>query len=253
MKSKIYLLISITILFLSCKSSSDNQYELMPLPDIYESQAIDPFENTPEAAISYPKQQILYVTDRAPVDKSSKGYYANERGHVIRLGAAEVMLGKEGMTWDQAKKVSLLKSRPKNYPLQITGVNEYGILGESLTLFSAPKLLVKGEEAGNRFASKVNTELKQSNSKDVFIYIHGYKVPFSNPILVTAELWHFMGYEGCFIAYSWPATPKRTAYFADLETTEYASRNLRLFLKYIAENTDAERIHIVGYSAGQDL
>ena len=53
-----------------------------------------------------------------------------------------------------------------------------------------------------------------------------------------------------FIAYAWPSTPSRWAYFADIETAELTAHNLRLFLKYLAKETEAERIHIIGYSAG---
>jgi len=45
------------------------------------------------------------------------------------------------------------------------------------------------EEAGHRFAGKINAKLAHSNKKVVFIYVRGYKVIFSNPILVSAEIW----------------------------------------------------------------
>jgi esterase/lipase superfamily enzyme len=72
-------------------------------------------------------------------------------------------------------------------------------------------------------------------------------------MLVAMELWHFLGYEGVFIAYAWPSTPSRWAYFADLETAALSTRNLRLFLKYLARETKAEKINILGYSAGTRL
>ena len=83
--------------------------------------------------------------------------------------------------------------------------------------------------------------------------MHGYKVVFENPLLVAAELWHFLGYDGVFIAYAWPSTPKKLAYFSDLETTSLSAYNLRIFLEYLARETDAENIHIIGYSAGTRL
>ena len=35
-----------------------------------------------------------------------------------------------------------------------------------------------------------------------------------------------------------------------MQTAEISARNLRLFLQFLIENTDAKRIHIIGYSAG---
>ncbi|MBW1865685.1 MAG: alpha/beta hydrolase [Deltaproteobacteria bacterium] len=66
-----------------------------------------------------------------------------------------------------------------------------------------------------RFAHLVNEKLKGSQKKDVYIYVHGYKVVFENPILVATELWHYLGYEGVFIAFAWPSTPKALAYVMD--------------------------------------
>ena len=73
---------------------------------------------------------------------------------------------------------------------------------------------------------------------------------FENPLLVASELWHFLGYEGVFIAFSWPTTPSTLAYFSDLETAVLSARNLRILIQYLAEETEARRIHIIGYSAG---
>ena len=73
----------------------------------------------------------------------------------------------------------------------------------------------------------MNRRLDRAGQKDVYIYVHGYKVTFDNPVLVAAEMWHFMGYEGVFIAYSWPATPEATAYSGDVDTAMGMARNLR--------------------------
>ena len=87
----------------------------------------------------------------------------------------------------------------------------------------------------------------------MYIYVHGYKVNFENPLLVAAELWHFLGYNGAFIAYSWPTKYSVFAYLSDLDSAVNSARNLRTLLVQIAKNTDAERIHVIGYSAGTRL
>jgi esterase/lipase superfamily enzyme len=80
--------------------------------------------------------------------------------------------------------------------------------------------------------------------------VHGYKVDFENPLLVASELWHFLGYNGAFVASSWPTTAKKLAYFSDLESAVASARALRKLVVYIAEHSQAERIHVIGYSAG---
>jgi esterase/lipase superfamily enzyme len=89
-----------------------------------------------------------------------------------------------------------------------------------------------------------------SRNKDILIYVHGYKVVFANPILVTTELWHFLGYDGVAIAFAWPSTPSTWAYMSDLETAALSAHSLRILIDYLAEETQVERINIIGYSAG---
>jgi len=108
-------------------------------------------------------------------------------------------------------------------------------------------------DATEQFAEAINAQLARSNGKDVYIYVHGYKVVFENPLLVSTELWHFLGYNGVFIAYSWPSTPSKFAYIKDSDTAAGFARNLRLLIESVAANTDVERIHIIGYSNGTRL
>ena len=230
-------------LLLTVGCATDKRYviNLMPAPDVYDSGDINPFIDTDET-VSRPNQNILYATDRRPAgERAREKYYLNERGSLLRLGEARIELGKTDMTWEEAKRISLLKNRPGNYPLVVAEVEEFGVLNRTLTMFDHPDITPDDPEPAREYAAAINQKLAESRTKDIFIYVHGYKVIFENPLLVASELWHFLGYDGVFIAYSWPATPKRTAYFADLETARYAARNFRIFLQYLAEETDARR------------
>jgi esterase/lipase superfamily enzyme len=136
----------------------------------------------------------------------------------------------------------------------VSGVEEYGILDRSAASLAIPEQLGENPHAAAlAFADAVNAKLANSRRKDIYVYTHGYKVIFENPILVANELWHFLGYDGVFIAYAWPSTPSRWAYLRDIETAVGYARNLRIFLEYLAEETNAENIHVLGYSAGTQL
>jgi len=237
-----------------CASTKPYQLDLMPAPDVYDHSAIDPFIDSSFVERG-PEEGILYATDREPAgDQDKEQFYKNARGYLLRLGLAKVKLSIADITWKEAKEISLLKNRTAKYPLQVIGVEEYGVLADSYTVFNDPKLIpADPHRPGRQFAARINNKLARSKKKDIFVYVHGYKVVFDNPMLVATELWHFLGYEGVFIAYAWPSTPSRWAYFADLETAALSTRNLRLFLQYLARETDAETIHIVGYSAGTRL
>jgi esterase/lipase superfamily enzyme len=247
--------VCIAISYLSGCASSKGPYtiDLMPAPDVYADGELDPFV---DASLIAPGSQpeILFATDRAPAeaDDARYEYYSNQRGHVLRLGVAGVHVGHdESVTWDEARRISLLKNRSDQYPLRVASVTEFGPLEKTIRPFDEG--IERSAEPGDRFIAEINRRLENSRSQDVYIYVHGYKVDFENAALVSSELWHFLGYNGAFIAYSWPTTAKTLAYFADLESAMASARALRQLIVFISENSRAERIHIVGYSAGTRL
>jgi esterase/lipase superfamily enzyme len=243
------LSLSLIVGLTACSTKKLNEINLMPAPDFYKEGAVDPFTDTnPIEKIPY--QGVMYATDRSPADADGH-FYKNERGNLLRLGSAKIQAGEKDITWEEARRISLLKNRTDKYPLKVTEVEELGILDRSITVFTPPDLITKElYQPAERFAELISEKLKQSRRKDIYIYVHGYKVVFENPILVATELWHFLGYDGVFIAYAWPSTPKTLAYVSDAETAALSSHFLQIFLQYLAEETDAENIHIVGYSAG---
>jgi len=242
---RFFILVVFVLAVTGCSANGPSTIDLMPAPEIYAQSELDPFEEGGPI-----RPEIFYATNRAPsVDGDIA--YSGERGSVLRLGIADIKMSKGDFSWEEVRRISLLKNRSTKYPLQVDSVNEIGVLASSLNPFAEENLSFFGmDTTGKEFAARINKKLSSSNRKDIYIYVHGYKVDFDNPILVASELWHFLGYSGAFVAFSWPSTPRTMAYLGDLETAELSSYYLRAFLEYLAESTDAERIHILGYSAG---
>lgn len=234
-----------------CTANKPYQVDLMPAPEVYASGTVDPFsgiESVDGGSVLY--RGILYATDRRPAEEDD-AFYENRRGFVVRLGLAGIALGKNDLDWEEARRVSLLKNRTDDYPLQVAGVEEFGVLDRSVSELIDPSLLPADLHLpAETFAALVDAKLAVSRKKEILVYVHGYKVVFDNPILVTTELWHFLGYEGVAIAFAWPSTPSTWAYVSDLETAALSAHSLRVLIEYLAEETRAERINIVGYSAG---
>ncbi len=253
--TKATLLVGALILS-GCASVPVDQVELMPAPDVYGDGILNPLpQNSPFDELPY--KGILYATDRQPATaEDPEKYYLNDRGRVLRLGVANVELGEKKFAWEKAREISMLKSRTDKYPLKVTGVDEWGVMGSTVPFFLDLDLETNGNpppDATERFAQAINSQLDRSKRKHVYIFVHGYKVVYEYPVLVSAELWHFLGYNGVFIAYAWPATPSAFAYIKDSDTSAGFARNLRLLLEMIAEKTDATEVHIVGYSNGTRL
>lgn len=228
----------------------------MPAPDVYGDGLFNPLpEYDPLEKIPY--DGMLFATDRMPAGaEDEEKYYLNDRGRILRVGVAQVQLGEKQFEWDKAREISMLTSRTEKYPVKISAVDEWGMLSETVPFWIDMDLETDGNpppDAAGRFAEAINAQMEQSGRKDVFIHVHGYKVVYENPVLISAELWHFLGYEGAFIAYAWPSTPSRFAYIKDSDTSAGYSRNFRLLLEFIAENTAAENVHVLGYSNGTRL
>jgi esterase/lipase superfamily enzyme len=238
----------------ACSSQQPFEINLMPAPEVYDENGFNPLSDA-DPISDLPYKGVLYATDRRPATEDSKErFYLNNRGAYLRLGVATIQVTDAGMSWEEARRVSLLKNRGANYPLSVNSAEEYGGLDRTLDLFTPPETLGPDPHAAAaRYAEAINAQLARSERKDIYIYVHGYKVVFENPVLVATELWHFLGYDGVFIAYSWPSTPSKWAYLKDTETAAGFARNLRLFLEYLSEETNAEQIHVLGYSAGTRL
>jgi hypothetical protein len=105
----------------------------MPAPGVYEGAVVDPFADAAPAG-SERDHGILYATDRKPLkDQGKASYYANERGHVLRLGIAQVEYFGRDMPMEEARHASLMKQRTGELPLSVRGVEEFGVLEDSVT------------------------------------------------------------------------------------------------------------------------
>ena len=238
----------------ACSGTGSHKINLMPAPTVFEDGEVNPLpEGSPP--VSYDNFRMLYATDRKPSDNpDERPFYLNEPGYIIRLGHARVKAGAPGTDWEAVRRISLARNRSGNYPLEVVSITETGALPSTYSFLtrSVPEA-ASSDERGKKFAGLVNQRLTASDVKDVYIYVHGFRVVFDVPVLVAAELWHFLGYRGAFITYTWPSTPSVFAYLSDLEAAIIMARKLRLFLTYLAEETNVKKIHIIGFSAGSRL
>ncbi len=192
---------------------------------------------------------ILYATTRA-ASKSEDGLYSLDRSDVMRVGVADVVLDADIASGALAATI-LDPQRSERILLRVEGAKEMGVLSDSISGLTNPSV-TRGDtpRADVDFASEIDRRLKESGSDEVTVYVHGYRVPFAEPVLISAELWHFLNYEGAFVAFSWPSTPRLTAYVRDVDTARIAAKDLRDLLEFISANTKATKINLVGYSMG---
>ena len=236
-------------LFLYNRPSVLQKAVLMSTPLIFRDGLIKPYNKLPKD-IHPPVFEIFYATDRQPTDISiiNPLFYGNSRSLSLSLGKASVQFGDDDMNWQDIEKESFKKDRSLKVPIKIVGIKVLNKIGGASQLLEHST----GEqnEQTDRFIKKINKRLSNSETKSINIFVPGFKVDFSYPVLVAAELWHYLGYPGVFIAYSWPSGQRLRDYLSDVETTTFTAQHFRMLLQYLAEKTEVEHINILSYSAG---
>ncbi|CUH53112.1 alpha/beta hydrolase [Shimia marina] len=254
MKPRVALIFTLYLGLIACGENQYNEVTLMPSPVAFTSGALDPFHGHGEKEL-IGHTTLFYATDRAPATPDdASDFYANRRGHLLRVGVATVNMTPRIKSWAEFKDITLAENREIERTLSVTAVEELGPLP-----VTSPNPLITPPPADTLarvhrdFRDSINRQLAASGGQDAVIYVHGYNVDFEYPTLISQELQHFLGYKGAFISYNWAATPRRTAYFKDLETANATRKNLRVLIEFLAQETDVRRIHLIGYSAGSRL
>jgi len=222
---------------------------LMSTPIIYNAGSVKPYATLP-ADVDAPFVKVFYATDRQPTDTAiiDPLYYGNERSMNLFLGRATVRFGNPDRAWVDVERDSLRQQRTCAIPLEIEEVEVVHQFGSPVELLT--ESLRKQTLSDDPFVQAVKARLFHSSDKSVFIFVPGFKVNFAYPVLVAAELWHYLGYDGAFIAYSWPSRQRIRDYFSDVETAAFTAQHFRMLLLYLAQIPEVEHIHILCYSAG---
>lgn len=243
------VLVLIGVVFFHNRPVELQKAMLMSTPLLFRDGQARPYDRLPDD-ITPPEVDVFFATDRQPSNTHILYplFYGNRRNMSLSLGRAGVRFGDEDMTWPEVERASFKKDRSLKVPLQIARIEELSTLGSASVLLEDA---VRAPDITNdKFIAAVQQRLRQSQTKDIYLFVPGFKVDFAYPVLVAAELWHYMGYPGAFIAYSWPSRQRLRDYLVDVETTTFTAQHFRMLLIYLALNTDARRIHILCYSAG---
>jgi len=215
----------------SCTSLPGNHVKLIEAPEVV-SLAQREFGYKPLDQV-----EVAYATGREKSeDAGDSPSYGNGRGQKVWLGFASLEI----------------ERRRKSGRIHLKEVREEGVLKSSVGAWDIPpsQSSIEGEDA---FFRRLNQKLDASKEGDLVIYISGFRMPFSDPLLVSGQFSSLAANNLVFLGYSWPTTPSLTSYFRDLESAEYSSRSLRLLLRELATKSHAKRIHILAYSAGTRL
>ena len=221
------------------------QRKMMETPVVFDGVRIDPW-NALDRSRQTNEVSIFYATNRPAAGTASDRSYGNGIRDELSLGEVTVRLGGKDMTWEELYAASTLRTRKRPVHLYLENATEVAVM--------AP-----GSPAGSpspdvaAFAERINEALDRAQWKDVNVYVHGANIDFYGATVTSAEFHHFMGRHGVMVAFDWPTTQSPLTYGTDVKHATLTVPLLARFIEFLARNTQAERINLIGYSAGAQV
>ena len=169
--------------------------------------------------------QVLVVTSREPVEDILQRYAE---------GRSELLSYNDVSVWAPANRNLGSISYPSSRP---NADREF-----ALTRFA--------DIDAEAFTDLLNQRLQTlETKKTVFIFVHGYNVPYSNGVYRTGQLVAEFEANAVPVHYSWPSQGRTLGYLYDRDSVQFARDGFVDLLQRVAAS-DAEAIFIMGHSMG---
>jgi esterase/lipase superfamily enzyme len=180
--------------------------------------------------------KVFYGTDRAPTgDLKPALFYGNVRG--------DLQYGYVNVTIPKIHKEAELETQPRwaEYTFAVNDASSR----RRYVLLDQVTPLAKGD-----FVRALQQQIKDSPSKDLFIFVHGYNNTFEDAARRAAQMAYDLDFDGTPLVYSWPSRGSTLGYFADEATVQVSGDKVAEFLDTVVTQSGAGRIHLLAHSMG---
>jgi esterase/lipase superfamily enzyme len=180
--------------------------------------------------------RVFYGTNRAPTgDVKPALFYGKGRG--------ELQYGYLNVTIPQIHKEAELETQPRwaeyRFVLSEASMRRRYVLLDQVTPL-----------AKDDFVRALRQQIKDSPSKDLFIFVHGFNNTFEDAARRAAQMAYDLDFDGTPILYSWPSQGSATAYAVDEAAVGISGRKMADFLETVVAQSGAERVHVLAHSMG---
>ena len=163
-----------------------------------------------------------------------------------------------GLTWSDLEYQSRLPVRTKDVTLELGRVREAGRFPQepATGAVRSPTVLIEHRRVKSGFQDLLRAQLRQSPSKEVVLYVHGFNETFESAALTLGELCHFFGREQVCAIFTWPASASGnfvTSYTTTTESATYAVGHLAKTIRMIAQTPGVEGVNLMAHSRGSAL
>ncbi|MEM6751312.1 MAG: alpha/beta hydrolase [Planctomycetota bacterium] len=225
---------------------------MMETPTLVSEGLVDPFEGVLPERRTTTVPVFVASAREATGEADPKRFYTNDRSRIVRLGVAEVALGEE-LGWDGLVKASRQTKRDAQPTLKVLSYTEFGPL-QSTALRHGPSESDDGPGSpAAEFADAINAVLAESQLGQITIFVHGFNTTFAGNLITAAEFTHYMARDGVLVSFGWASKGDVFSYHQDKANADFAIRQFRLFLEYLAASTDAREINVIAHSAGNPI
>ena len=174
---------------------------------------------------------VFYGTDRAPELNNGNIQYTADQDGKLHLGVATVTIP-ASHTYGELESPSIWRLEFRPNP------------DRHVILRSVDEL------DQNTFQSALERYMQKADSREAFVFVHGYNVTFEDAARRTAQMAYDMKFSGAPIFYSWPSRGQLLSYARDETMVQRTVPYLSEFLNMVARDTGAETVHIIAHSMG---
>lgn len=189
---------------------------------------------------------VFFGTDRKRQDMDERVAFGPDRAARLQLGLSIVTVPRAPRRRGEILRPSMWEQKVLRLPAGGDPAKHFTIPKDGITLYTSV--------ADFLFAVRTGM-LESGNFKDhVFVFVHGYRVPFDDALYRTAQIAYDLGDEdgpfGTAFLYSWPSGGNLTDYKYDFDSARLAVDHLKTFLDLVINQTGARYVHLIGHSMG---
>jgi len=215
---------------------------LMPTPEVMQDERFDVFADNPYLD-NLDRITHFFATTRRPEEPGNPKVFSKHHGGALILGRVTLQIGAEGEAWRALYAESTTVEEHDRVVLSLVDTET----DASIELDSPS---VELEEDATGFFSKLNKELDASPSRVLTVFVHGANNSFYESVARGAQLQYFTGKTDVALTYAWPSAGSIWGYGHDTKQADRSAGDFAEFVKLLAENSTADHINIIAYSAG---
>lgn len=213
---------------------------MMPAPVVFKDEQLDFTPRLPPP-LRTPRVQVFYAAIDPTIYRDEETPRDDSAGGILRFGVAHVRLGAPEWRWDEL----LASDRTSTIDRPRPGTVEKTVeVGRASTTANIP------QSAEHDFIARVDEQLDRTGNKELALYVHGYRVTFSDVAVTMGSFGHYLGH-GAIVFFRWPTGVHWWNYF-DCGRAERYIPDIEHVIALLARSR-AEYINVIAYSCGSSL